>query len=573
MNSRNTSFPSFSPVADCKKRKTVTTVTPRTVVSSLDEIYQKSHMSGLAGTFFRGIKTASDFLHEHFGTTPFQSVILAILAEKYDDRVTTEDIARHLGISNLKLMHYKAEIEQMRKPMNIIEYNYGSHSGKTYAICSEVLSAISDNKVYAPRPFSALKPQEVLKKISKWLDFCDNCEDAYPDMIANIHELIAETQHLQFSRLLTEYGLRDANLAMLLICCAKQVRKHRPLIASYDYEDILDAEGCCNEVCKALNDGTSELCRLGLMENYCEGNQKMDDSFRLTDKAAETLLKEFNYSTNKENATPTDCNILNPEEVVPKELFYNDATQRQVERLEELLSPKFFEQVQARLHEKGLRQGFNVLLYGVAGSGKTELVNQLCRKTGHSVMRVDISKMKTCWYGESQKLVQKTFDRYNQLVKESKECPILVLEECDAILSNRSEVNRGSGDQTDRAIQDICLRNLESHDGIIICTSNLPNALDSAYERRFLFSMEFEKPTPEVRKKIWLSMLPDLAEKDAEALARKYEFTGGNLENIVRRYTVEYVLYGHELSLEALDRICAEEGYRNKKQGSHIGFC
>ena len=47
----------------------------------------------------------------------------------------------------------------------------------------------------------------------------------------------------------------------------------------------------------------------------------------------------------------------------------------------------------------------------------------------------------------------------------------------------------------------------------MIATTNLTKNLDSAFERRFLYKIEFEKPEVETRKAIWRSLIIGLSGK------------------------------------------------------------
>ena len=67
-------------------------------------------------------------------------------------------------------------------------------------------------------------------------------------------------------------------------------------------------------------------------------------------------------------------------------------------------------------------------------------------------------------------------------------------------------------------------------------------------------------------------MIPNLSEEDAAVLAGKYTFSGGNIENIARKSTVEYVLSGNEPTLSSLDGYCREEILNRKNKPVKIGF-
>ncbi len=94
--------------------------------------------------------------------------------------------------------------------------------------------------------------------------------------------------------------------------------------------------------------------------------------------------------------------------------------------------------------------------------------------------------------------------------------------------------------------------------------------LHSAFERRFLYKINFHKPDLATRLHIWQSMMPNLAKSDVAVLAERYDFSGGQMENITRKATVEHILTGQMPSLETLTGLCEcgarAEGRRNPRQ-------
>jgi SpoVK/Ycf46/Vps4 family AAA+-type ATPase len=125
----------------------------------------------------------------------------------------------------------------------------------------------------------------------------------------------------------------------------------------------------------------------------------------------------------------------------------------------------------------------------------------------------------------------------------------------------------------DNAMQNIILQEIEDLEGILIATTNLTNNLDSAFERRFIFKIEFHKPDTKVKSLIWRSMLKDLSDEDARQLATNFDFSGGQIENIARKRTVDYILSGKYASLEEIEAYCRAEILSNKNERHHIaGF-
>jgi hypothetical protein len=95
--------------------------------------------------------------------------------------------------------------------------------------------------------------------------------------------------------------------------------------------------------------------------------------------------------------------------------------------------------------------------------------------------------------------------------------------------------------------------------------------MDSAFERRFLYKIEFAKPTAEVKSFIWQSMIAGLTPEDATTLASKYDFSGGQIENIARKSVVGRIISGEDISLNSLIAHCDTELIGNSVH-RRIGF-
>lgn len=161
--------------------------------------------------------------------------------------------------------------------------------------------------------------------------------------------------------------------------------------------------------------------------------------------------------------------------------------------------------------------------------------------------------------GESEKNIKEIFDRYHSFVKKNKVVPILFFNEADAIFGTHLENTRHAVDKMENSIQNIILQEMENLNGILIATTNLSNNLDKAFERRFLYKIKFQKPNEEALKSIWKSMIPDLDNETISELAVKYDFSGGQIENIARKKTIQSILDGEKISLTQLQEFCDAE--------------
>ncbi len=95
--------------------------------------------------------------------------------------------------------------------------------------------------------------------------------------------------------------------------------------------------------------------------------------------------------------------------------------------------------------------------------------------------------------------------------------------------------------------------------------------LDKAFERRFLFKVKFDKPSIENKQKIWKSKIEHLRDEEAFSLAQQYNFSGGEIDNIVRKITMDEVLNETRISFEDIVDLCKGERFE-KQTSKKIGF-
>jgi SpoVK/Ycf46/Vps4 family AAA+-type ATPase len=87
----------------------------------------------------------------------------------------------------------------------------------------------------------------------------------------------------------------------------------------------------------------------------------------------------------------------------------------------------------------------------------------------------------------------------------------------------------------------------------------LINNIDTAFERRFLFKIEFSKPTIENRSKIWKLKINQLTDSECMLIAQAFDFSGGQIENITRKYNLFEVINGCLPTLKDVMGFCESE--------------
>jgi AAA+ superfamily predicted ATPase len=324
-----------------------------------------------------------------------------------------------------------------------------------------------------------------------------------------------------------------------------------------------------NKYIMEFKEETHKLQRLDLMEMVTQSSLFGEYTvLQLTDKGKELY---FGEDASLYIEKPEKKDLIRTSDIKEKHLFFSEKEQTQLNIVGKSLQDVNYNNMVSRLEEKGLPKGIAVLLYGEPGTGKTESVMQWARSTGRDIIHVDISASKSMWYGESEKIIKEIFTKYKRQCKRSKLKPILLFNEADAIFASRKTGNNSSIDQTENAIQNIILEEMERLDGILIATTNLADNLDKAFERRFLFKIRFNKPSVQSKASIWKDKLPVLTVEQAHSLAARFDFSGGEIENIVRKVLMSEVLEGKTPSIAEIEKLCSEEKL-SKSSGNRMGF-
>ena len=299
-----------------------------------------------------------------------------------------------------------------------------------------------------------------------------------------------------------------------------------------------------------------------------------DDTDLVLSEKGKTMF--FEDDIERFATTEKKNNVIFPDKITKKHLFFGNEVQSQLLLFQNNLVEENFVLLQKRLQESSLPKGVAALFYGLPGTGKTEAAMQIAKATGRAVVHVDIAESKSMWYGVSEKKIKGIFTDYKRLCLKEKHKPILLFNEADALFSKRKDIMSSNTDQTENAIQNILLEEMEKLDGILIATTNLVNNFDSAFERRFLFKIKFDQPTAEAKKGIWKERLPWLSDDDCALLAAKYNFSGGEIENIVRKSTMQELLYGQHPDIEEINELCGQEklnGSRRNRMGFRTQNC
>jgi DNA replication protein DnaC len=537
-----------------------------TLLQAMEHIVELSYNSKLSKEFFRLAKKEIKLLADSYGITESQAVLFSVCMEKGPRNVDYNDLADYLDINKIKMLSYATDIDALVR-RHLLKYR-NIKDEDDFDIPTAVIRCLKHNEVYQLPNCKDLNCAELFELLDTWFDDLNNGAISSRGLTEEVKTLIEDNPQVGFVRQIQSLHLFDDDLLLLVLFCHLLINEDDDDIRFRQMEDIFESPARFNVTKAKLRTGEHRLMKLKLIEHLCVDGLADVTRYKLTDNAKQTLLAEMKLTATEEKLS----DMMDPSQLAQKQLFFTSDVQRQVDELGSFLQTDNFRRIQERMKFKGFRNGFACLFYGNPGTGKTETVYQLARKTGRSIMMVDVPQLKSMWVGQSEKNVKALFDRYREQVKRAKLTPILLFNEADAIIGVRKNGAENAVDKMENSLQNIILQEMEQLDGIMIATTNLQQNMDKAFERRFLYKIYFEKPTAEVRAHIWHEMIPDLDDKIVQTLSAKYDFSGGQIENIARRHAIDSILHGAaDNVMESLTLHCDSEMQSGKDQ-RRIGF-
>ena len=508
-------------------------------------------------------------LSEALGFTPMQLVLLAVIIEKSSGRRTmVKDVARSLNMGYLKFLSRMNDLLALRDKWYI-----RIDSDDRIIVPVDVLHALTKNEPFKKPQTKGLTTDAIMLRMKGYLLLVKKEEMADEVAYNEITTLLRDNPDTSFAQACQKYlnKVTDWKEFYLFFVIMSLIYDHKcEMLEMSDVSDYITEDVDWQSLNEFFNLDVLELLLQHVIERVVEDGLVSKEKFKVRDEIVKAAFADVKTWRMKKT---TNVRLLDCSQMVEKQLFYNSTEQEQVDRLAHLLDPQRMDEVFKSMKEKGLRTGFCCLFYGSPGTGKTETVYQLARLTGRKILEADVSELKNCWVGETEKNARHLFKEYRDACKENELMPILLFNEADAIFGVRMEGAQKAVDKMENSLQNIILQEMEQFSGILIATTNLTKNLDKAFERRFLYKICFTKPSREIRSKIWQTMIPEMKDEEALKLAVDFDFSGGQIENVVRKRAVDAILNGREPDFETMIGYCREETLeKEKKERKRIGF-
>ncbi len=478
-----------------------------TILKAIEKVHATSKDTKLKIDQYEVVKDEIKVVENYFKVNEIQAIILSsFLSLSCIDEIELIEVIKYFNLEKIEFLEYTLDINLLVNKNILLRKEHHRMAAEDYHTNPELLKFIISNN---PIPECLIEIPAKEDSFSEFLgDFDklskqkDNREIEYHFFLYNLRNLIEDYSKyklVNFARenlkLIDSFVFFDV---IIDVIAAGENNFRSSLQGTVD--DFTNRNRDSYQYISDFLEGKTKLNQLDLVEkNKTQFGDK--HKIQLTQKALKMLEELEGIKIGfKENKTEK---LLYPDKIQKTKLYYNPSEQLQLNTILKSMSHKNFSNLQKRLNNSNLPIGMTSLLYGAPGTGKTESVYQIAKQFNRPVFKVEISETKSMWFGESQKLIKKVFTDYYEIKDREKICPILLFNEADAIIGKRKAAGSSSVADTENAIQNILLEELENFNGILFATSNLVDNIDVAFERRFLFKIKFEKPRNENAAKIW----------------------------------------------------------------------
>ncbi len=171
--------------------------------------------------------------------------------------------------------------------------------------------------------------------------------------------------------------------------------------------------------------------------------------------------------------------------------------------------------------------GIKVLFTGASGTGKTLAAEVIAFELGMTLLKIDLSRVVSKWVGETERNLDRAF------AEAEDSNAVLFFDEADSLFGKRGEVRHGVDRYSNLEVSYL-LQRLESYYGLVILASNLRDNIDQAFIRRFQVVLNFPRPDPPERRRMWSIAFPKSAPLQADIdfdLLSRLEMTGASIVN------------------------------------------
>lgn len=167
---------------------------------------------------------------------------------------------------------------------------------------------------------------------------------------------------------------------------------------------------------------------------------------------------------------------------------------------------------------------------GPSGTGKTLAARMLAWRLGKDIYVCNLAAIVSKYIGETEKHMGELLDCATATDV------VLLIDEADALFGKRTEGTHDSTERFGNMQTNFLLQRMDNYEGIVVLTTNLASAMDTAFRRRMDATIDFHLPASLDQQRILLAHLPErhaISQGYLDELALRCSLTGGQIRNVV----------------------------------------
>lgn len=231
-----------------------------TLASAFEMIYEKSCDSKLSPEFYDTCNDAISFVSKELNVTPFQSIMLALLANS-DEAKSLYEMSSYTKCSPIRFRIHKEELDDLHY-RHFVQWSMPRCSLE-YRIRDEFMEAIIDNIPYTPKKYVDYTAYDVYTKITKWIEMLKRDDSLYEDIVKNVRRLLESTKHLTFSKDLLTSEMNNLAVMVVLLTVMDKIEHNSDYISSSEILRVLPEESGIKSFIFVLNANTCILIKKG----------------------------------------------------------------------------------------------------------------------------------------------------------------------------------------------------------------------------------------------------------------------------------------------------------------------
>ena len=351
-----------------------------TLLQAIEKVVELAEDSKMSEEFMLKAAPEISLLAESYGITERQAVLFCVCMEKGPNRVDYDDLASFLDLNKIGVLSYASDIDALVR-RRLLKFR-DVKDEDDFDIPSVVIRSLKHNEVYQLPQRKGLDCAAMFELLDQWFEDLDDDAISPHALCEELQQLFEDNPQVGFVKHLKEYYLSDEDEMMVAYFAHRLVNRDDDDIRFRDIEDLYDNKADFTNAKGKLRSGEHKLQNKKLIEHKCVDGLADVTRYKMTETAKRELLAEMKINEAEEKL----ADMLDASKLTEKQLFFPKDIQRQVEELGSFLQPENYQKIQERMKEKGFRYGFACLFYGSPGTGKTETVYQLAKKTGRNVI-------------------------------------------------------------------------------------------------------------------------------------------------------------------------------------------